>query len=210
MKYLYILIITSTILLTISCEKDKFPIRKPLIIQSHIYDLSINGITKEKYILDTNHNLISATIYDDNSQVINHETFEYYADNKIKYSLKYHGNSTTIFDTVHYTYTSGIITEIHESAADYTIKYTPNGEIDNIAIIAGACGCDHQFNYNDNNVVNKYHTTLSGYIADTMQYDNYKNIYKTFWPFDFTNPKYISANNTTEYKSIRVEDIIPN
>ncbi len=200
------LIIFTIIISLLSCEKEIFPIRKTIIIQNYKYELSINGVTKEKYILDTNRNLKSATIYDNNNQITNHETYEYYNDNRIKYSLKYYGNSTSIFDTIYYTYTAEKITGIHEPHTNYTIIYKNNGEIDKINITTDEYSGEHKYNYNTSNVITKSFSVPSVTMADTMLYDKYKNPYKDFWPFDFSNPRYISANNITNYKSIIVED----
>ena len=96
--------------------------------------------------------------------------------------------------------------KILEHSASYTVSYTSDGKPEIIHIYAGACGCDYTFAYNNNNVKSIYYKIPPGYITDSLQYDNYKNPFIDLWPYSIMNPMYISANNITVHKNIKVED----
>ncbi len=201
---LTLLTIALLLLTSLSCKKETIDDEhNPLPSQIIEYKISIrkNNILETEFVLNSDHKLKSINSFSPSGSS---NTIEYLYTNDKK--LDYSYNSTTGKDTVRYEYQNNRISKIIEESASYTVSYTSDGKPNIIHVFAGACGCNYNFEYNNNNVSDVYFKIPPGYITDSMQYDNYKNPFTDLWPYSIFNPLYLSANNITEHKNLRVED----
>ena len=201
---LTILTIAIIIIATTACNKEtdkEEPIITPNPIKEYIITISNNGSVETKYILNEDHKLKQIKLFpnDWNAATI---TYHYTTDKKLDYSY----NSTTGKDTVWYEYQNNKINKISGGGVNYMVTYTTDGKPKTIQVNTGGCLCEHEIGYTDGNVTDIYYTIPPGYFADTLHYDNYKNPFADFWPFGISDPKYMSANNITYHKNIKVED----
>ena len=199
---LTILTFAIIIITSIACNKEtdkEEPIITPNSIEEYIISISKNGSVETLYRLNEDHKLKQIEFFSSGG---NATTVKYYYTNDKK--LDYSYNSTTGNDTVRYEYLNDKINKIIESDVQYTITYTTDGKPQIIDVSIG--GCEHKFDFADGNVENIYYTIPPGYFADTMLYDNYKNPFADLWPYGISDPKFMSTNNITHHKTIKVED----
>lgn len=195
------------LILSSSCKKEQDIVTETGGATSKNLKIKLfkEGVIKEIYTYDKENHLLSDTFYL-NGVIDFSEKYEYSDDFKIKYLLRYYGNSIGA-DTIKYGYIDNNISTINENGALYNVQYKQNNTLDKIEVIAGMCGCMYEFEFLLENVSSVNYKIPTGYHVDSLQYDNKVNPFRNFWPTSIYNAKYISPNNITYHKYVSVENL---